>query len=136
MWKGRATRSVVWRLLNESTPDDAEGLPIGVVIMLVGMMSWCFLALMQEIDGDPEQMLGYRATTASRSGNDIEANAVASCILSTEPGTAACCSQGPHLRNRIERFNRASTTPVSLTVTTSASGSAFVLLAGIDLIIR
>ena len=69
---GRAqrARSFAWRLLNQNQRrTNAEGLPIGVVITPGQAHDvTAFPALMQEIDCDPEQMLGDK-------GYDSEADA-------------------------------------------------------------
>ena len=90
---------------------NAEGLPIGVVITPGQAHDvTAFPALMQEIDRDPEQMLGDKGYDSEAVRNDIEERGGEAAIPSTATRKIqhavdkALCA----LRNRIERFfNRA-----------------------------
>src|SRR5437763_3217517 len=77
---GRAqrARSLAWRRTN------AEGLPIGVVITPGQAHDvTAFPALMQEIDCDPEQMLGDKGYDSEAVRNDIEERGGEAAIPST-----------------------------------------------------
>jgi len=118
---------------------NAEGLPIGIVITPGQAHDvTAFPALMQEIDCDPEQMLGDRGYDSEAVRNDIEQRGGEAAIPSTATRKIqhAVDKALYALRNRIERFfNRAKN---SRRVATRydkliESFAAFVLLACIRL---
>ena len=140
-----ATRSVV-RVSGFSTKinarTNAEGLPIGVVITPGQAHDvTAFPALMQEIDCDPEQMLGDKGYDSEAVRNDIEERGGEAAIPSTATRKIqhAVDKALYALRNRIERFfNRAKN---SRRVATRydkliESFAAFVLLACIRIWIK
>ena len=91
---------------------NAEGLPIGIVIMPGQARDvTAFPALMQEIDCDPEQMLGDKGYDSEAVRNDIEERGGEAAIPSTASRKVQHAVDKAHydaLRNRIERFfNRA-----------------------------
>ena len=90
---------------------NAEGLPIGVVITPGQAHDvTAFPALMQEIDRDPEQMLGDKGYDSEAVRNDIEERGGEAAIPSTATRKVqhAVDKALYALRNRIERFfNRA-----------------------------
>ena len=90
---------------------NAEGLPIGVVITPGQAHDvTAFPALMQEIDCDPEQMLGDKGYDSEAVRNDIEERGGEAAIPSTATRKIqhAVDKALYALRNRIERFfNRA-----------------------------
>jgi transposase len=90
---------------------NAEGLPIGVVITPGQAHDvTAFPALMQEIDSDPEQMLGDKGYDSEAVRNDIEERGGEAAIPSTATRKVqhAVDKALYALRNRIERFfNRA-----------------------------
>ena len=121
---------------------NAEGLPIGIVITPGQAHDvTAFAALMQEIDCDPEQMLGDKGYDSEAVRHDIEQRGGQAAI----PSTATRKMQHAvnkalyALRNRIERFfNRAKN---SRRVATRydkliESFAAFVLLACIRIWIK
>jgi transposase len=121
---------------------NAEGLPIGVVITPGQAHDvTAFPALMQEIDRDPEQMLGDKGYDSEAVRNDIEERGGEAAIPSTATRKVqhAVDKALYALRNRIERFfNRAKN---SRRVATRydklmESFAAFVLLACIRIWIR
>ena len=121
---------------------SAEGLPIGVVITPGQAHDvTAFPALMQEIDCDPEQMLGDKGYDSEAVRNDIEERGGEAAIPSTATRKIqhAVDKALYALRNRIERFfNRAKN---SRRVATRydkliESFAAFVLLAGIQIWIK
>ena len=121
---------------------NAEGLPIGVVITPGQAHDvTAFPALMQEIDCDPEQMLGDKGYDSEAVRNDIEERGGEAAIPSTATRKIqhAVDKALYALRNRIERFfNRAKN---SRRVATRydkliESFAAFVLLACIQIWIK
>ncbi|HET6844488.1 MAG TPA: IS5 family transposase [Candidatus Angelobacter sp.] len=121
---------------------NAEGLPIGVVITPGQAHDvTAFPALMQEIDCDPEQMLGDKGYDSEAVRNDIEERGGEAAIPSTATRKIqhAVDKALYALRNRIERFfNRAKN---SRRVATRydkliESFAAFVLLACIRIWIK
>ena len=121
---------------------NAEGLPIGVVITPGQAHDvTAFPALMQEIDCDPEQMLGDKGYDSEAVRNDIEERGGEAAIPSTATRKIqhAVDKALYALRNRIERFfNRATN---SRRVATRydkliESFAAFVLLACIRIWIK
>ena len=142
-WKRGAERNALGRSrggfstkINART--NAEGLPIGVVITPGQAHDvTAFPALMQEIDCDPEQMLGDKGYDSEAVRNDIEERGGEAAIPSTATRKIqhAVDKALYALRNRIERFfNRAKN---SRRVATRydkliESFAAFVLLACIQ----
>ena len=146
-WKGGDERNALGRSrggfstkINART--NAEGLPIGIVVTPGQSHDvTAFPALMQEIDCDPEQMLGDKGYDSEAVRRDIEQRNGEAVI----PSTATRKIQHTvdkavyALRNRIERFfNRAKN---SRRVATRydkliESFAAFVLLACIRIWIR
>ena len=121
---------------------NAEGLPIGIVITPGQAHDvTAFPALMQEIDCDPEQMLGDKGYDSEAVRRDIEQRSGEAVIPSTATRKIqhAVDKAVYALRNRIERFfNRAKN---SRRVATRydkliESFAAFVLLACIRIWIR
>ncbi|MGA7425602.1 MAG: IS5 family transposase [Rhodoplanes sp.] len=121
---------------------NAEGLPIGIVITPGQAHDvTAFPALMQEIDCDPEQMLGDKGYDSEAVRNDIEQRGGEAAIPSTATRKIqhAVDKALYALRNRIERFfNRAKN---SRRVATRydklvESFAAFVLLACIRIWIK
>jgi transposase len=121
---------------------NAEGLPIGVVITPGQAHDvTAFPALMQEIDCDPEQMLGDKGYDSEAVRNNIEERGGEAAIPSTATRKIqhAVDKALYALRNRIERFfNRAKN---SRRVATRydkliESFAAFVLLACIRIWIK
>ena len=121
---------------------NAEGLPIGVVITPGEAHDvTAFAALMQEIDCDPEQMLGDKGYDSEAVRHDIEQRGGEAAIPSTATRKIqhAVDKALYALRNRIERFfNRAKN---SRRVATRydkliESFAAFVLLACIRIWIK
>ena len=115
-WKRGAERNALGRSrggfstkINART--NAEGLPIGVVITPGQAHDvTAFPALMQEIDCDPEQMLGDKGYDSEAVRNDIEERGGEAAIPSTATRKIqhAVDKALYALRNRIERFfNRA-----------------------------
>ena len=146
-WKRGAERNALGRSrggfstkINART--NADGLPIGIVITPGQAHDvTAFSALMQEIDCDPEQMLGDKGYDSEAVRNDIEQRGGEAAIPSTATRKIqhAVDKALYALRNRIERFfNRAKN---SRRVATRydkliESFAAFVLLACIRLWIR
>ena len=146
-WKRGAERNALGRSrggfstkINART--NAEGLPIGVVITPGQAHDvTAFPALMQEIDCDPEQMLGDKGYDSEAVRNDIEERGGEAAIPSTATRKIqhAVDKALYALRNRIERFfNRAKN---SRRVATRydkliESFAAFVLLACIRIWIK
>ena len=118
---------------------NAEGLPIGVVITPGQARDvTAFPALMQEIDCDPEQMLGDKGYDSEAVRNDIEERGGEAAIPSaaTRKIQHAVDKALGALRNRIERFfNRAKKlTPFAARYDKLIeSFAAFVLLACIQI---
>ena len=146
-WKRGAERNALGRSrggfstkINART--NADGLPIGVVITPGQAHDvTAFPALMQEIDCDPEQMLGDKGYDSEAVRNDIEEHGGEAAIPSTATRKIqrAVDKALYALRNRIERiFNRAKN---SRRVATRydkliESFAAFVLLACIRIWIK
>ena len=146
-WKRGAERNALGRSrggfstkINART--NAEGLPIGVVITPGQAHDvTAFPALMQEIDCDPEQMLGDKGYDSEAVRNNIEERGGEAAIPSTATRKIqhAVDKALYALRNRIERFfNRAKN---SRRVATRydkliESFAAFVLLACIRIWIK
>lgn len=121
---------------------NAEGLPIGIVITPGQAHDvTAFPALMQEIDCDPEQMLGDRGYDSEAVRDDIEQRGGEAAIpsIATRKIQHAVDKALYALRNRIERFfNRAKN---SRRVATRydkliESFAAFVLLACVRIWIK
>ena len=146
-WKRGAERNALGRSRGGFSTEinartNAEGLPIGVVITPGQAHDvTAFPALMQEIDCDPEQMLGDKGYDSEAVRNDIEERGGEAAIPSTATRKIqhAVDKALYALRNRIERFfNRAKN---SRRVATRydkliESFAAFVLLACIRIWIK